>query len=194
MGEMVAGFAAAALTLFDLDITFYIPKSFHRKLALYAWSAGFILANAGMAIALYKTFHDLDLLAETSEAWRGFAIGFGYSALARLKFTNLTIAERNIPFGIELFYEGAKSFVYRRINRIAKDARYTETEKLANATTLRELGVRARLAIEQDALLSPVDRAESKKWLLRVLKDAESDEGEKKLLLANFVLSGQRAE
>lgn len=82
---------------------------------------------------------------------------------------------------------------YKRINRIAKEARYEDTTELANTLPLEELGSRARLSIEQDSLLSTDDKRMTKAWLLRVLQDPNSGDLDKRLTLADFIPSGQRS-
>jgi hypothetical protein len=89
--------------------------------------------------------------------------------------------------------EAAKEFVYKRINSIAKAARFDETTELANQLSVAQLAARAKLSIEQDALLSPEEKRSRKGWLLKVLKDTETSDFDKQLVLADYVLSGQRA-
>lgn len=190
----MAAVTAGLLTLFDLDKTFYIPKSTQRKLILYAWGAAFIVANAALAVVVYRTFGGIDALKDIGFAWRGFILGASYTAVVHLKFATLTLGDQEVPLGIELFYEGIKSFVYRRINKIAKDSRYSEAVELAETKSLRELGSQARLGIDQDALLSPEAKRAAKAWVLNVLQDSQSDEYERRLILSNFIRSGQLTE
>jgi hypothetical protein len=59
--------------------------------------------------------------------------------------------------------------------------------------SLEVLGSRAKLSIEQDSLLNPDDKRTAKAWLLRVLQDSNSSDLDKRLTLADFILSGQRS-
>jgi hypothetical protein len=190
---LLAGGVAALLTVFDLDRTFYLPAATHRKVRLYSWLVFFVLANAGIAISLYIGLGNTEPFKNMGPVVRSLAIGLGFLAVIRAKFTTFKVKNQEIPFGFELLYEAGKGFVYKRINRIAKDARYDETTDMAGKNSLADLTRRARLSIDQDALLSQDDRNTAKAWLLDVLKDQATDEEEKRLVLANFILSGQRS-
>ena len=194
MEPTIAGFTASLLTLFDLDRTFYVPAKLESKIALRAWWWGFVLANGLAAAALYVIFKDVEVLKPLNPILKAIVIGVSYLALIRTKITTFNVQGREVPFGLEALYEGAKSFVYKRINRIAKAARFRETMQLASTETLSSLGARAKLSIEQDALLSSDDKRTAKTWLLNVVKDANSTEDDKRAALADFILSGQRSE
>lgn len=193
-GLLAAGVVAGLLTVFDLDKTFYVPTAAPRKAALRAWQTTFIIVNAGLAIGLFLVLDDSEPFSGWPTYSSGIVIGLGYLALIRAKFTTFTFSGKDVPFGFELAYEGAKGFIYRRINRIAKAARYEEAEALASRLTLADLVQRARLSVDQDALMNSDDKKAAKAWLLAVLQDASSDEMGKRLLLANFILSGQLAD
>jgi hypothetical protein len=190
----VAGFTASLLTLFDLDRTFYVPARVQSKLALRAWWWGFILANGLAAAGLYAIFKDIEALRGMNPTLKAIVIGVSYLALIRSKFTTFNIQGREIPFGLEALYEGAKSFVYKRINSIAKAARFSETTQLAASETLLALAARAKLSIDQDALLTADDKRKAKAWLLTVLQDTRITDEEKRATLADFILSGQRSD
>jgi len=187
---LVAGATAAVLTLFDLDRIFYVPTVAKQKAKLKIWWWSFILLNAMVAALLLVVFSDKEPLKSMPPWLRGLTAGLAYLAIIRAKFTTFTIQGRDVPFGFEALYEGAKSFVYRRINRIAKAARYDETIDLSDKHTLAELATRARLAIRQDALLSELEKDRLRAWLVGVLQDAQSDEFGKKSTIADFILSG----
>jgi hypothetical protein len=189
----VAGFTASLLTLFDLDRTFYVPSKVQSKIALRAWWWGFILANGFAAAALYAIFKDIEVLRTLHPTLKAIIIGVSYLALIRAKFTTFNIQGREVPFGLEALYEGAKGFVYKRINSIAKAARFSETTQLAASETLASLAARARLSIDQDALLTSDDKRKAKAWLLSVIQDAGTTEEDKRAALADFVLSGKRS-
>jgi hypothetical protein len=187
----IAGAVAFFLTLVDLDRTFYIPAKVPQKISRYLWWFGFPLANGVLAGLLYSALSDLPAL-KTMPAWsRALAVGAGYLALVRLKFTTLDMKGKEIPFGLELIYEAAKGFAYKRINRIAMTARFAETVEMADKLSLAELTARVKLAIEQNSLLTPEDRSSLKAWLLRTIQDANSTDIEKRQALANYVLSGK---
>jgi hypothetical protein len=154
---------------------------------------GGVLANAAIAIGLYFVFREIDPLKALNPWFRAFVIGLTYLALIRVKFTTFSYQGRDVPFGIEALYEAAKKFVFKRINGIARKARYEETIALATASTLAELTRRARLCIEQDALLSQEEKRSHKIWLLKAIADPESSDEDKRTALADYVLSGHRS-
>lgn len=193
MEPTIAAFTASLLTLFDLDRTFYVPARMQSKVALRAWWWGFILANGLAAAALYVIFKDIEALRGLNPVLKAIVVGIGYLALIRAKFTTFNVQGREVPFGLEALYEGAKGFVYKRINSIAKVARFNETTQLAASETLAALAARAKLSIEQDALLTSDDKRRAKAWLLSTLQDPNTSDEDKRAALADFILSGQRS-
>lgn len=193
MEPAIAGITAALLTLFDLDRTFYIPSHVPRKIRLNAWWWGFIVVNGLLAASLYRALSALEALQGLDPWLRAVSVGLGYLALIRAKLTTINLQGKDVPAGIEVLYEGAKAFVYKRINDIAKQARYDETVELARQLTLADLVTRAKLSIEQDVLLSPEAKREAKGWLLRVFQDPHASDFDKRAALADFILSGQKS-
>jgi hypothetical protein len=63
----------------------------------------------------------------------------------------------------------------------------------SNKLSLPELAARAKLSIEQDALLPPEEKRSRKAWVLKVLTDNSSSDSDKRSVLADYILSGQRA-
>jgi len=191
MEQLVTGATAGLLTLFDLDRTFYVPSRVHRKLALYAWWFGFILVNAVLAILLYRIIGNVEALSSLNPYLKAVIFGIGYLAIVRLKFATFNYQGNQVPFGIEAFYDAGKTFVFRRINSIAIQARRDETKELAGMRTFKELAEETKFAIDADMLLSAEERASRRKWLLKTLQDAATSEDEKKITLANYLKSGQ---
>lgn len=189
----IAFITAALLTFFDLDKTFYIPSKVDLKVLLYSLLFGFPIANGAIATAIYLGFKNDPRLQQFHPGVVSLCFGLGYLALIRLKLTTIQLEGKEVPFGIELFYEGAKSAVYRRINKIAKDARYEETVTLANQKTLDDLVGQAKLSITQDALLNSSEKILAKKWVIETVQDT-STEVEKRQTLANFILSEKRSD
>lgn len=191
MELLIAGTTAALLTLFDLDRTFYIPAHVRRKAALYSWWIGFILVNGILAVLFYRILGDVEELKFLNGSLRAVIFGIGYLALVRLKFATFSYQGTAVPFGLEAFYDAGKSFVFKRINDIAIQARREETRELAASRSMRELSEEAKFAIEADMLLITEERSLRKRWLLRILQDAATSEYEKKIALANYLKSGQ---
>lgn len=192
MDLAVAGFTAGLLTLFDLDRTFYVPAKVPSRLALWAWWWGFILVNGLAAAMVYVIFKDLASLQGLNPILKAIILGIAYLAVIRAKFTTVNLRGIDVPLGPEALYEGAKGMVYRRINKITKAARYTEANELAAAESLASLVSRAKLSINQDALLSAEEKNRAMLWILSLLEDKKSTEVDKRLALADFLLSGQR--
>lgn len=189
---IIAGITAVLLTFFDLDRTFYIPSKTQQRFQLYAWLLGFPLSNGVLAVGVYFAFVNEPALKGFSPWLRAFFLGIGYLAVVRLKVITLKVENKEVPLGPELFYESARSFVYKRINRITKQARYEETTALASTATLTQLSTRAKLSIDQDALLSPLEKTDAKQWVTKLMDDAKTSEEEKRLVLADYILSERR--
>jgi hypothetical protein len=149
---------AGCLTLFDLDEVFYVPERGAQKWWLRLWWWGFVLLNGVLAGGLYLVFREEDGLKDMNRWGRAVAVGLGYLALIRLKLTTI----RDVPVGLEVFYEKAKAYVYKRINRIAARARDEETLRLVQEQPLAELTNRAKLRLLNDALLSPEEKRKTK--------------------------------
>jgi hypothetical protein len=191
METLVAGATAALLTLFDLDRTFYVPSKANRKFALYCWWFSFILINGLLAVLLFFILKDIEAFKEINAWLKAVVIGVGYLALVRLKFATFNFQGKDVPFGLEAFYDAGKNYVFRRINTIAIQARRDETNELANSETLEKLAQDAKFFIEADSLLTAEERRERKTWLVKVLQDANISKLEKKITLANYIKSGQ---
>lgn len=193
MEPTIAGVTAALLTLFDLDRTFYVPARTQRKALLYTWWWGFVIANGLLAVVFYKMISGIEALQNVNPWLRAVSVGAGYLAVIRLKFTTFNFQGKEVPFGLEAFYEAGKGYIFKRINNIAKEARFAETMELINHKTLDELAIQARLNIEQDQLLAPEEKRSRKAWLLKVIQDANTTEAERRATLADYILSGQRS-
>lgn len=196
MEWIITGAIVALLTLLDLDQKFHIPSNTQKKILLYSWWWGFILANAILSSLFYCAVADFDALnlKNIQPAFRAIIVGLGYLALLRAKLTTFKVQDKEIPLGIELVYEGTKSFVYKRINRIAKIARIQETREYIQNHSLTELEQEAKLGIDQDALLTNKEKKDLRDWIDKVIKDLNSSDQDKRITLATFILSGQRIE
>ena len=194
MQVAVVALIAGLLTLFDLDRQFYVPARTPQKARLYAWWWSFVLGNAALAVLVYLIVQDAEMFRNLNPWLKASLIGTGYQALMRSKLTTVRWHGDDVPVGPELFYEGAKHFVLKRINAIAKLARRQETERLAGTETLSKLAQRARLSINQDALLSAEEKASALSWVQQVEAEgaAVADNFDQRAALANYILSGQR--
>jgi hypothetical protein len=190
---LIAGGTAGILTLFDLDRIFYVPSKTQKKAALWCWWWGFIVLNAAIASLLLIALKDVEPFKSMQPIPQAFAVGLSYLAIIRAKVTTFSVQGRDVPFGPEALYEAAKSFVYKRINKIAMSARYDETVALSNQYPLAELATRARLAIRQNAIMTEEEKQRASAWLLSVLQDPNSSDADKRTLVADFILSGKQS-
>ena len=115
--------------------------------------------------------------------WLGACVaGAGYTALVRLQFTTLPINGKNTPLGIATFYEGVKSLVHKRINRIIRAWRMEQSEALAQSDigVLRQRGDNRR----SDALLTDEQRKATCDWIEKTATDGTTPEADRRVLLA----------
>lgn len=64
--------------------------------------------------------------------------------------------------------------------------------KLAEGMSLADLVVKATSHSTLDSLASEEEKLEAKAWILRVIEDTQTDELQKKLVLADFINFGSR--
>lgn len=155
------------------------------------------MANALVAAIISSQFDNVGVLKSMNAWLRGALVGSAYLALIRSKFTTFELHGKTIPAGFELLYDGAKGFVFKRINRITQKARDEETTELANRDNLKALAQRARLRITQDALLSLEDKRDTKGWVLKVYNEGArhpADDFDQRAALADYILSGQHGQ
>jgi hypothetical protein len=189
LGQLIAAGVAGAATYLELDQVFFVPKKSPGRWGIRMIVAAFVLANALLALALYALLNEAAILSSVDIWVRGLLIGAGYLSLVRLKFATLN----EQPFGFEFFYDLARTFAYTRINRRVIDARHAGARQLASETSLVDLIEKANFNTSYDSLLTKQEQSEAKAWILRVIEDRETEEGEKKLILADFIQSGSRA-
>ncbi|HEX7058843.1 MAG TPA: hypothetical protein VF176_03245 [Solirubrobacterales bacterium] len=189
LAYLLAAGVAGTVTYLEMDQIFTIPDRSPGRWVIRRAMAVFVLLNAGLAIALYALLTEAGFLDSINPVLRGLLVGAGYLSLVRLKFA--TVEE--IPFGFEYFYNLAKRSAYARINRRVIDARDKANSELVETTPFDELVIRATSRSTLDMLASDEERDEAKDWVLRVINDDRTQEIEKKLVLADFILSGSRA-
>lgn len=187
---LISGATAGILTLFDLDRTFYIPEKIDKRVRLWCWWWGFVVVNAVLGGSFYWFFGDLEQLESIKSPIRALVVGASYLAIVRLKITTIDMNGKPIPLGLELLYEGAKDFFFKRINRIAIAARRDETMALASISSLQDLKWKALHRAKVDAMVSNLDRVQIEDWIRKVCNDS-IEEFEKNLALADYILSGK---
>jgi hypothetical protein len=191
----LAGILAGVLTYCDLDTVFdEPPRSLEWRpwFWLRAWWWGFVLANAVLAGALYSVLREHEHYFKDMDPWLAALLaGGGYTALVRLQFTTLPMNGKDSPIGIETFYEGLKSLVHRRINRIIRAWRMRQSELLAQ-TPLADLRQRALFMAGSDALLTPEQRTSTTTWITQTADNVATPEPDRKVVLALYIITEQR--
>lgn len=190
MNPIIAFALSSTLTCLDLDRIFNIPGSTAQKAKLYAWWWGFVLVNGCLAAVLFLAIRDTEPLRSLNQTLLAAATGLTYLAIIRSKFSTFSLGTQEVPFGLEAFYNAGRDAAFRRINAIARSARETAVLELSDSSSLEQLARRTRNAIENDALLSPVEQGAAKQWLLSVLGDGKMTDEEKRDALSRFILFG----
>jgi hypothetical protein len=184
---------AGLLTYFDLDTVFDVPPTLSRspwiRLVVAWW--GFVLANAALAGFLYLILQQTAYFKETNYWVNALAVGFGYPAFVRLKFTTLPINGKATPIGTDTFYEGLKNLVHRRINRIIREWRMEKTGSLAR-TDIAGLRQQSKTLVISDALMSDEERKSANEWIEQIATGQGIADDDRRLLLATFILTGQK--
>lgn len=191
--SLAAGTTALILTVLDLDKTFYVPQDAKRRLILQCYWWGFTVANGLLAIILYLNVRNIAAFRGWNQLLLAIVTGVTYLALLRMKFTTFSFEGKDVPLGIEALYDACRGYIFKRINRIAREARREEALKLSASKSLRDLAHHAYNTIENDALTSEDDKADARKWLQDIMAE-NIDVEQKKIVLAIFVLSERRAK
>jgi hypothetical protein len=186
----MAAIAAGAVTYLEMDKVFFVPRRSPGRWGIWGISAAFVLGNAGLAVALYALVVHAHVLADVESWLLGLMVGASYLGLVRSKFATLN----GQAFGFEYLYELAKEFAYVRLNRRVKEARRVAAERLANEKTLSELVAAANFHAGSDSLTSYAEKQETKSWILRLIDDSTTPDSEKRIFLADYVLSGKHAD
>lgn len=186
---LLAALVASTITMLDLDRTFYVPAGATQRLTLWAWWWLFVVLNGLLAVGTYLALRHLEPFAEWSPWVSAGGIGMTYLALMRLKFSTFTFQGKEVPFGIEFFYEAAKEAVFRRINAIARSARVAEASEKAKGVDVKTLALEARAMAMNDALLSLDENKAIVGWIKAVV-ESKLDDDDKRIWLATYLCSG----
>lgn len=181
---------AGAVTLFDMDRTFIVGNASDSRVYRSFWWWGFILANCGIAAAVFFGLRSLSAFQGWNSWLFAAGVGVSYLAVVRLKFATVSYQNAEIPVGLDTFYESGRQFVFKRINVAVRAERSRAAQRLIDGNDLKTLGNRVRLEINSDPLLPPEERKTQLAWLLKVLQDPVYDEEQKKMTLAVFLTSG----
>jgi hypothetical protein len=188
----VAALLAGVLTLAELEKVFNVPPTMSGwdrfKLFLLRWT--FVGANALLAGVLSYALDEMKVVKETNPWIKGLLIGAGYSALIRAKLTTFTLRGQEVPVGLETFYEGFKDLIHRRINDIIRRARTAEVMNLV-VQDLPALREKARALVMSDALIGNEELQKTLGWIDDVAASQAIPDGDRRTLLATFIVTGQ---
>jgi hypothetical protein len=187
VGALLAAGVAGLATYLEIDQTFTFPKHAPRRVEIWLLTIGFAAANAVLAVGLYAVLSKATLFAGTATWVQGLLIGAGYLSLVRLKFATVN----GQPFGFEYFFDLARNYAYKRIQRRVGEARLAAAKQYAENRSLADLIEEANVQTSFNEF-DPDEQDEIKEWILRVAEDAEATSEAKMLMLADFILCGSR--
>lgn len=179
-----------AITFFDLESTFGTAALAPRRVRKSIWWWGFLLANGALSVVLWIFLQNHSPFLSWNPWAYSVAMGLAYTALVRLKLATITLKDQSVPVGLDAFYEGAREYVYARINVAIKADRTAKAQQLIAANDLKSLGKKMRFDIEFDSLISADEKVRRLKWLLDVLQDETVDDEDKKQILAIALTNG----
>lgn len=191
IASVAAGLVAGIVSAIDLERDLYIPRR-RPPLSGAALAAGFVTLHVVLAVLLVWSRVGGDFVNQLSAPLRGLVLGIGYLAVLRSKIYTLHTAKGEIDVGPEEVYDKLRGFFYSRILEAVRPARIAELAEYAVARTLEQLGLEARLRIDDDPLRDADAKMIDKKWLLDTLEDAHATPAAQKEAIANFVLTGRR--
>lgn len=181
-----------ALTWLEIDQTLYVPPNTQRRGFIRLCILTFIAVNGLLSAGLYFLFVDNPGLQGFSPPFRAIGLGLAYPAIVRVKFTTLKIENKEVSVGLDAIYENIKHSLYKRIRRIVREAEFQEVKEYASRYDLNYLLERARFEMDRDLSLNSAERENTKNWLIKLENDTNSGMEEKKIYLADFILSGRR--
>ena len=179
-----------AITFFDLVSTFSTGAPSARQLNKSGWWWGFLFANGVLSVLLWMFLQRYPPFRSWNPWAFSLAIGLAYPAFARLKFATVTLNEQQVSIGLEGLYDGAREYVYARINESLRIRRTAKAQALMVGHDVKSLGRKVRFDIEFDSLSSVDEKAARLKWLLNVVKDDSIDDEDKKQFLAIALING----
>ena len=189
---ILAACVTCALTWLEIDQTLYVPPNTQRRTFIRMCILTFIAVNGILSAGLYFLFVDNPGLQSFSPPFRALGLGLAYPALVRVKFTTLKIEGKEVSVGLDAIYENIKNSLYKRIQRTIREAEFQEVREYASQYDLEHLLNRARFDIDRNLSISPTERENARNWCLRLENDTDAGEEEKRIYLADFILSGRR--
>jgi hypothetical protein len=151
----------------------------------------FIGINGLLSILFYCLFVTNKAFVNWTPIWKASALGLMYPALIRSKFATLTVDEREVPLGLDLYYEKIRKSFYKRIDRLVRDEEYAAVIALAEGNSSDELLQKAKFVIDSALAQSNAEKEERRNWCYKLENDQNASEQQKKMYLASFILYGR---
>jgi hypothetical protein len=193
-GSLIAAITTALLIIFDLDRIFYWPRSIRKRTGMLCWAFIFLVSNGILSGLFYTLFEQLDQIKDNPIWLKGMLLGIAFLTVIHLKVTSLNVRETDVPVGLDILYEGGKTFVFKRINNLSSNGRIDDASTLSNRHELGDLGSRAKRLIDRDQLLSIDQKSSDKSWLTRVINDAAANDADKKEIVADYILTRRKSD
>ena len=193
LGWTLCALVASCITLFELFGTFYTPPrpGMLRK-KFIAWAITFILGNGMLSLLLYLALSSVPVFRDLQPLLRGVVVGASYLVLVRQKFVTVKINGKEVPLGIEFFYDSARTFFYDRLNDSSKKALFEAARERATGSSLRDLAHEARFLIDNDPLLKEEEKKSAKGAIQYLINDSTSTYTERCVVIAAYILTGKR--
>lgn len=168
-----------------------IPEASSTRQSIRVSICLFIGINGLLSVLFYCLFVTNDAFSDWTPIWKASTLGLIYPALVRSKFATLTVDKREIPLGLDLYYERIRKAFYKRIDRLVRDEEYASVVALADTDSLDELLQRARFVIDSALAQSNAEKEERRNWCYRLENDQNASERQKRMYLASFILYGR---
>lgn len=168
-----------------------IPEASQTRKSIRGSVFLFIGINGLLSVLFYFLFVTNEALSDWSPIWKASALGVAYPALIRSKFATLTIDRKDIPLGLDLYYEKIRKSFYKKIDKLMQDEEYALVVELADNNSLAELLQKARFNISGSLSQSSAEKEACNHWCSKVEDDQSAPQQQKKIYLANFILYGR---
>lgn len=191
----LAGVIGAIFAYLDITRKLYIPQRFWDKAHLAAWQFGFAALNALIAAGVFIIAKDWGPIKDLNPWLQSFIVGASFQAFLRSRFFTYGSDEDGFAVGPDGFYQMVRERFIDKLNRLARLARVEDVKRrAAAASNLEELRLDALTNVNSDGLVPAEQRPGIVEWVNDVYHDSHCSEAEKRLVLANFILSGEAGE
>ena len=151
----------------------------------------FVAINSILSVFVYFLFVNNASLSQWAPIWRATFLGLLYPALVRLKFATVQIGTRDLPVGVDFYYERIRKALYRRVDNLIESDDFNKVEEYARNHDFQTLVSRAKYKSNAALALSSEEKEENLNWIDRLQQDKNTEEPEKKKYLAQYLLFGR---